>query len=265
MRGSPGNLRKHRTASSRRRWSAGGGKAEQIRDRPTTHRPMAEANRLRDSLCAPDRFYRTGSRLVHTAAMRDKPFSAACERNRDPILAVLRAWFADRRRVLEIGSGTGQHAVHFAATLPQLVWQTSERAENLPGLRLWLDEAALPNTPAPLELDAAGAWPSEPFDAVFSANTLHIMAWSEVQAFFAALSAATTRDAKLAIYGPFNVGGHFTSDSNAAFDGTLKARAPHMGLRDTADVDALAHAGGFDLVDDLAMPAHNRLRLWLRR
>lgn len=195
-----------------------------------------------------------------------KPFSPACERNRDPILAVLRDFFADRRRVLEIGSGTGQHAVHFAAALPHLLWQTSERDENLADVRAWLDDAALANTPAPLALDvAAGPWPAGPFDAVFSANTLHIMSWAEDAALFAALPTATTADAKLAIYGPFNVDGQFTSASNAAFDASLKARAPHMGLRDAAAVDALARRAGFELVDDVAMPANNRLRLWQRR
>ena len=128
----------------------------------------------------------------------DKPYSPACDRNRDPILAVLREHFADRRRVLEIGSGTGQHAVHFAAALPHLVWQTSERAQNLPGLRLWLDEAALPNTPPPLALDVNAAWPQARFDAVFSANTLHIMSWADVVAMFRALPGvlAERRDAR---------------------------------------------------------------------
>ena len=119
--------------------------------------------------------------------MDDKPWSAACERNREPILAVLREAFGGCRHVLEIGSGTGQHAVHFAAAMPWLTWQASDRAENLPGIRAWLDEAALPNTPAPLELDVATAWTAGPRDAVFSANTLHIMGWAEVEQFFAAL------------------------------------------------------------------------------
>ncbi|MFO1507206.1 MAG: DUF938 domain-containing protein [Lysobacterales bacterium] len=197
--------------------------------------------------------------------MDAKPFAAACERNREPILAVLREFFADRRRVLELGSGTGQHAVHFAAAMPHLVWQASDRPEHLPGIRAWLDDAALPNTPPPLALDVTGPWPAGPFDAVYSANTLHIMAWPEVEALFAALPAVTTPDAKLAIYGPFNTGGRFTSASNAAFDAELKARAPHMGIRDTAEVDALAAKAGFKLVDDIAMPANNRTRLWQRR
>jgi cyclopropane fatty-acyl-phospholipid synthase-like methyltransferase len=194
----------------------------------------------------------------------DKPHSPACGRNREPILAVLREHFVDRQHVLEIGSGTGQHAAHFAAALPQLVWQSSDRAENLPGIRAWLDDAALPNTPAPLTLDVAGSWPAGAFDAVFSANTLHIMAWHEVQRLFAQLSAVTTADALVIIYGPFNHEGHYSSDSNAAFDQWLQARGAHMAIRDTEAVDALAAAAGFVLLDDIAMPANNRCRVWRR-
>lgn len=197
--------------------------------------------------------------------MSDKPFSTACERNRGPILEVLRVHGADRRQVLEIGSGSGQHAVHFAAALPQLTWQTSDRAQNLPGIRAWLRDAALPNTPEPLCLDvASGPWPSTPFDAVFSANTLHIMAWSEVQSLFAHLPGCTGPLAKLAIYSPFKVGGGFTSQSNEAFDRSLRGAAPHMGIRDTEAVDALAEAAGFGLLASVAMPANNFCRIWQR-
>ena len=195
----------------------------------------------------------------------DKPHSPACERNREPILEVLRETFAERRHVLEVGSGTGQHAVHFAAALPHLIWQSSDRAENLPGIRAWLDAAALPNTPDPLELDVGGRWPSGPFDAIFSANTLHIMAWSEVQQFFAQLPAITSDDAILVIYGPFNDDGRYSSDSNAAFDQWLKNRGTHMAIRDASDVDALAMTAGFALIDDRAMPANNRCRVWRRK
>ncbi|MEW9572098.1 DUF938 domain-containing protein [Rhodanobacter sp. Si-c] len=194
----------------------------------------------------------------------DKPHAPACERNREPILEVLRRHYAGRRRVLEIGSGTGQHAVHFAAALTWLDWQCSDRAEHLPGIRAWLDEAALPNTPPPLELDVVGPWPHGPFDAAFSANTLHIMAWHEVEALFAQLPAVVADDGRLVIYGPFNYAGRYTSDSNAAFDQWLKARGTHMGIRDAEAVDALATAAGFALVDDVAMPANNRCRVWQR-
>ena len=197
---------------------------------------------------------------------RDKPFAAACERNREPILEVLRTVFADRRRVLEIGSGTGQHAVHFASAMPHLEWQTSERAEHLDGIRAWLDDAALPNTPAPIALDVVeSAWPDVRYDAVFTANTLHIMAWSEVELFFARVRDVTTRDARLAVYGPFNIDGRFTSDSNAAFDASLKQRAAHMGIRDLDAVVALAAAAGFTRTTDHALPANNRLVVWQAR
>src|SRR5688572_27750747 len=112
------------------------------------------------------------------------PNAPSCDRNRDPILAVLQRHFADRRDVLEIGSGTGQHAVYFAAAMPWLRWQCSDRAENLPGIAMWLEHALLPNTPPAVELDvASGPWPrtsaGDRFDAAFSANTLHIMGWPQ--------------------------------------------------------------------------------------
>jgi cyclopropane fatty-acyl-phospholipid synthase-like methyltransferase len=196
--------------------------------------------------------------------MTDKSYSQACERNRAPILAVLREHFADRRRVLEIGSGTGQHAVHFAAAMPWLSWQCSDRAEYLPGIRLWLDEAALPNAPAPLELDVGGAWPRGRFDAAFSANTLHIMGWPEVTRFFSGLDRALEADGVLAVYGPFNYRGDYTSDSNREFDAWLKARDARSGIRDFEEVDALARGIGLSLLDDIAMPANNRTLVWRR-
>lgn len=197
--------------------------------------------------------------------MTDKPYSPASERNRDPILAVLREHFADREQVLEIGSGTGQHAVHFAAALPHLRWQTSDRAENLGGIRAWLDEAALTNTPAPLELDVTQRqWPAQRYDAVYSANTVHIMSWPEVELLFARLPEVMTAQARLALYGPFNYGGRHTSDSNAAFDASLKASVPHRGIRDFEAVDALARGIGLELLEDRAMPANNRCLVWQR-
>jgi len=193
-----------------------------------------------------------------------KPYSDACDRNREPILEVLREHFADRRRVLEVGSGTGQHAVHFAAALPQLIWQTSDVAAALAGIRLWLEESALSNLPPPITLDVAGQWPDARFDAVFTANTLHIMGWSEVQTLFAALPRVLTADAVLAVYGPFNYDGRFTSASNASFDEWLKHRSPQSGIRDFAAVDALARSIGFTLVEDRPMPANNRTLVWRR-
>jgi cyclopropane fatty-acyl-phospholipid synthase-like methyltransferase len=192
----------------------------------------------------------------------DKPFAPACERNREPILAVLRAHFADRRQVLEIGSGTGQHAVHFAGALPHLVWQASDCIQNLSGIRRWIDEAALPNTPPPLELDVASTWPQQRYDAFFSANTLHIMGWAEVEQLFTRLPEVALPGAVLAIYGPFNYAGRFTSESNAAFDASLRAADPKRGIRDFEAVDALATNNGFALRQDQAMPANNRCLVW---
>jgi len=166
--------------------------------------------------------------------------------------------------VLEIGSGTGQHAVAFAAALPHLEWQTSDLRENLTGIRLWLDEAGLANLPPPLELDVDGRWPDGRYDAAFSANTLHIMSWEEVQSLLQGLARTLEPDAALAIYGPFNYGGRFTSASNAQFDRHLKERSAHMGIRDFEAVDAHARAVGFTLVADCAMPANNRTLVWRR-
>ena len=204
-------------------------------------------------------------------APHDRPFAPSCERNRAPILEVLQTYFRDRHAVLEIGSGTGQHAVHFAEAMPWLQWQCSDRAEQLAGIRQWLDEARLANTPAPVVLDVAtGPWPRPPaglaaFDAAFTANTLHIMAWPAVEACFAGLDAVLADDATLVVYGPFNVGGTYTSDSNRDFDRWLKARDPASGIRDLEAVDALAAKIGLQLRDDIAMPSHNRCLVWRRQ
>ncbi|MEP7328475.1 MAG: DUF938 domain-containing protein [Betaproteobacteria bacterium] len=194
----------------------------------------------------------------------DKPYSAACDRNREPILAALREHLKGNINVLEVGSGTGQHAVYFAAALPHVRWQTSDRAVNIPGLRAWLSEAALPNTFGPIVFDVNGDWPATQFDAVFTANTLHIMAWDEVVLFFAGLPAVLAPNAIVIAYGPFNEGGRFTSDSNAAFDAQLRASNPQQGIRDIDAVNALARGAGLTLVDDRPMPANNRCLVWRR-
>ena len=195
----------------------------------------------------------------------DKPYSAASERNRGPILEVLQRHFGSRTRVLEIGSGTGQHAVHFAAVMPWLQWQASDRRENLPGIALWRDETRLPNLPAPIELDVAvGPWPMRGFDAAFSANTAHIMHWPEVEAMFAGLDRTLAAEATMVLYGPFHRDGRPTSDSNAAFDASLRARDPGMGVRDVEAVQALATSIGLRCVDDVPMPANNACLVWRR-
>lgn len=192
----------------------------------------------------------------------DKPYSEACERNKAPILEALRLQYAGVRRVLEVGSGTGQHALHFAAAMPQLVWQCSDVAENLPGIRERLDEANLPNLPAPLHFDVSLALPAGRYDAVFTANTLHIMGWPEVTRLFAALGGLLDQQGLFTAYGPLNYGGRFTSDSNQRFDAALRAADARRGIRDFEAVDALARHAGLMLLDDVAMPANNRCITW---
>ena len=195
----------------------------------------------------------------------EKPFSASCERNREPILGILRDAFADRRRVFEIGSGSGQHAVFFAAALPYLGWQTSERGEYLEGVQSWLDDAALANTPPPIVFDVGqDDWPKTRFDAVFTANTLHIMAWVEVERLFARLPEIMNDDCVVAVYGPFKIKGKYTSESNAAFDCALHERGAHMGIRDLAAVDSLAAAAGLTRIALQPMPANNFCVIWKR-
>lgn len=193
----------------------------------------------------------------------NKLYSAACERNRDPILDVLRITLADARSVLEIGSGTGQHAAYFGAALPHLTWQTSDLPQNHPSIRAWIGDT--PNVLPPIALDTgAGPWPQQFFDAVFSANTCHIMAWEEVVAMFAGIAGVLQPGGVVCIYGPFNYGGRFTSESNAAFDASLRSQAAHMGIRDFEAMNALAGRHGLNLAADHPMPANNRLLVWKR-
>jgi hypothetical protein len=184
-----------------------------------------------------------------------KPFCEASERNRAPILAVLKRVFSGTRLVLEIGSGTGQHAAYFAPELPHLAWQASDRAENLADIRQWVAD--------PIELDVDKPFPKVDADAVFTANTCHIMSWPQVERMFAGVGA--TRSVKLfCLYGPFNYGGKHTSESNARFDAMLRERDPASGIRDAEAISALAVKNGFRLAEDQAMPANNRLLVFSR-
>ena len=201
------------------------------------------------------------------AGMTDSlPHAPATDRNREPILAVLRQAFANRIRVLEFGSGTGQHAVYFARALPHLKWHTSDLPENHPGIRAWIAQAGLPNVipPAALDIGKPETWPMTRHDAIFSANLLHIASWEEVESFFANLPRVLAAKATLVFYGPFNVGGEFTSPSNAAFDASLKADDPKRGIRDLEAVRALAEKAGLSFVRDVAMPANNRCLVFAR-
>lgn len=194
-----------------------------------------------------------------------KPYSEACEQNKEPILAVLREVFSQPGLIVEIGAGTGQHAVHFARALPHLYWQPTDLAENLPGIELWLAEANLPNLLPPLELEVCRhPWPLIRAAGVFSANTTHIMAWSAVECLFQGVGQILEPGGAFCLYGPFNYGGHYTSASNAEFDHWLRSWNPDGGLRDFEALDRLATVNGLRLQRDYPMPANNRTLVWAR-
>ncbi|HWJ06722.1 MAG TPA: DUF938 domain-containing protein [Steroidobacteraceae bacterium] len=201
-----------------------------------------------------------------TQFVQPLPFSDACERNKGPILEVLRKWLGDTTGVvLEIGAGTGQHAVHFARHLPQLAWQPTDQAEHLAALTARVGVEGPCNLLPPLELDVTRqAWPcdSDSIDAVFSANTLHILSWPQVQAFFRGVGGVLRPDGLLIVYGPFRYGGQYTSLSNHSFDDVLRQRDPASGIRDFEAVDTLAVAQGLSLCDDVGMPANNQTLVW---
>ncbi len=192
--------------------------------------------------------------------MISKPHSQACENNKAPILAVIREAFTKPTTVWEIGSGTGQHACYFASELPHLIWQPTDLPESHPGINAWRDEARLANLNQPLVLDVADAvWPCEGMDAVFTANTLHIMSWQNVEILFERFETYLNPLAIACIYGPFNYNGKYTSDSNANFDQWLKSRDPLSGIRDFEAVIKLAKKTRLKLIKDNPMPANNRL------
>lgn len=192
------------------------------------------------------------------------PFSQACENNKSPILNVLQQAFSQSKQVLEVGGGTGQHAVYFARELPHLVWQTSDQDTYLDGLRARLNAEGAPGQPSPVEFDVFQDAPAGEFDALFSANTCHIMPTEGVEQLFWHLGHSLTSVRTLCLYGPFNSNGQYTSDSNAAFDASLKARDPAMGIRDAEWIFALAKAQGFQQINDYALPANNRLLVFTR-
>jgi cyclopropane fatty-acyl-phospholipid synthase-like methyltransferase len=190
------------------------------------------------------------------------PNSEASEKNKGPILAILIKVFANTQWVLEIGSGTGQHAVYFAEHLPHLTWQPSDRSGAVQWLERRLEIEGPVNVASPLILDVNDhPWGVE-VDGIFSANTFHIMSWQEVEQFFAGVGDVLRRPGTLCVYGPFRYDGGYTSESNARFDRSLRAQAPHMGIRDFEAVNMLAEAQGLTLVADYSMPANNQSLVW---
>lgn len=194
----------------------------------------------------------------------DKPFAPAAEQNKEPILQVIGPLLADAREVLEIGSGTGQHAVYFARNLPHLRWQTSDLPEKMPGIRRWIAEAQCPNLPPPVPLDVTGTWPRQAYDAAFSANTLHVMSTPEVGDLFQGVAGVLAPGGLLLLYGPFSYGGRHTSESNARFHESLKARYAGGGIKDLDTLGDLGQECGLTLAQDFAMPVNNRVLAWQR-
>ena len=193
------------------------------------------------------------------------PCSEACERNKGPILEVLRSVFANRSHVLEIGSGTGQHAVHFAAHLEHVTWHPTERLSALPELTARIHAEGRRNLRQPLVLDVRqSVWPLRSVDAVFTANTLHILSWPEVTAMFHGIGGTLTPGGVVCVYGPFRYGGRYTSPSNLEFDRLLRERDPDSGIREIHDLTTLASGFGLRLDADHDLPAYNRLLVFMK-
>lgn len=204
--------------------------------------------------------FQTAARAAIEAVKRDAP---ATHRNRQPILEVLRRWLEAPARVLEIASGSGQHAIHFASALPGVEWQpTDPDPEAIASIRAWRAEADLDNVLPPLDLDVTRPeWTTglSPVDAVFNANMIHIAPWRACEGLFAGLPRLLRPGGHLFLYGPFRRGGAHTAPSNAAFDARLRERDPEWGVRDLEQVLDLARATGIDHVVTEPLPANNLL------
>jgi hypothetical protein len=195
-----------------------------------------------------------------------KPFSEACERNKEPIAEQLVRLFADCRQILEIGSGTGQHAAYFALKLPHLTWQPSDLPLHHAGIEAWIKGSKQNNILPPLHLDVSRfPWPELSADGLFTANTLHIMPWESVQDLFKGASELLPPKALLVAYGPFNENGAYTAPSNKSFDEFIRHRDPRSGLRDRQALNALAESCGFKPLERHEMPANNQLLVWQKQ
>ena len=196
----------------------------------------------------------------------EKPFSPACERNQGPILEILKQTILPSdRRLLEVGAGTGQHAVFMAPHFPWLEWYPTDLSANLFGMKKWIDDARIPNLQKPIKLDVAkDDFPKLKFDVVLTANTMHIMHWKDCKSFMKLLGHRLREGSRAIIYGPFKYNGEFTSESNAAFDESLKERDPLSGIRAFEDVNSNMIKNGFELVKDYEMPSNNRCLVYRR-
>lgn len=197
--------------------------------------------------------------------MTERPFAEAAARNAPPLLEVLKREFRGARDVLEIGSGTGQHAAFFSDAMPALRWQTSDLDENHAGILACVDAAGLENLLRPLSLDVRRATVSPAaYDAVFSANTAHIMHLEAVRCMFGIVGEALRADGVFCLYGPFRMHGRFNTASNAQFDAGLRQRDPGMGIRDLETLDEFGAGCGLHRQRLYAMPANNHVGVWTR-
>lgn len=193
----------------------------------------------------------------------EKSFAVYAQRNTGPILEVLDREFRDCTNILEIGSGTGQHAVAFAAAMPHLCWQTSDVDENHAGIRSWIEESGTPNVLPPLFIDVRSASiGAGQYDAAYSANTAHIMSFEAVGAMFALVGQALRPQGRFCLYGPFKLDGNFTTQSNADFDRSLRSRDSLMGIRDLEALDVIAGRCKLQRLRLYAMPANNLMAVW---
>lgn len=193
--------------------------------------------------------------------MSEKPFAPSCERNQGTILEVLKGIVSDSAvNLLEIGSGTGQHAVFMAPHFPSLNWQTADLLGNHSGINQWVVESQIPNIIKPIVYESGESdFPNMNIDVVFTANTLHIMSWQNVKVLIEQFGKYLKTGARIVIYGPFNYGNQFTSESNAKFDVWLKQQEIHQGIRDFEGIVELMKNQGIKLVEDFKMPSNNRI------
>ena len=196
--------------------------------------------------------------------LMNKPYSESCEQNKEVILSTIQPYLFDGARILEIGSGTGQHAVYFTYHNPKIVWQPSDRVEYLPGIAAWVNDAAHSNIQSVIELDVLKLWPHQSFDLLYTANSFHIMSNEAVQACFEKAASCLIEKGRFIVYGPFNYNRQYTSDSNQRFDGMLKANDPKSGIKDIEWICLIAQQVGWHLIDDFEMPANNRILILQR-
>jgi cyclopropane fatty-acyl-phospholipid synthase-like methyltransferase len=195
-----------------------------------------------------------------------KPFSESSEQNKQVILDIIQPRLSKLKRVLEVASGTGQHAVYFSHEMPHLHWQTSDLTENHSGISQWITDSSLTNIEMPIPLNVSSdSWPKQTYDAVFSANSFHIMAASNVTDFFKNIASVINDNGLIIIYGPFNYDGHFTSESNARFDAMLRERGCDSCIKDFEWCNELAESAGFKLIEDHEMPQNNRILAWQKQ